>query len=386
MFTKRMLAMGMTACLLSAAALLPPAILLPTAAIAADPLRIGLFGPMSGERSALGTRFREAAVMYADEVNEAGGIDGRQLEIQAEDSRGQPREAANIAQKFAQDPTVLAVIGGQTSTESMAAAPILSDAGLTQVSPTASHPDYSTMSDYQFRISNTQATISQVHADMLVGTLGFKRIAIIYFQDDWGAYVNSSTTERVVDMGAEVVLAEAMVPEGRDYRALVTKVLAAEPDGIFLASHYAESAVFVQQLRQAAPDMPIAATDTLNDPKFIELAGAAADGVVMPTPFLPSAAEAAAFSEAYQARFDKVPDYYSAFAYDAVMVIAEAMKEVAASGGEITRAAVRDAIAGAEARAGVSGRIHYDANGDPEMREMSLITIEGGKYTAYPPS
>ena len=374
MSTLRMFALGMIACLLS------------TGAMAQEPLRIGLFGPMSGERAALGTRFREAAMMYAEEVNAAGGIGGRTLEILAEDSRGAPREAANIAQKFAQDPSVLAVIGGQTSTESMAAAPILADGHVAQVSPTASHPDYSTISKYQFRISNTQKTISDVHADLLVKTLGFKKIAIIYFQDDWGAYVNSSTTEKVKAMGAEVVLSEAMVPEGRDYRALVTKVLAAKPDGVFLASHYAESAVFMQELRQANADLPVAATDTLNDPKFVELAGAAADGVVMPTPFLPSSPAAAAFSKAYEAKFGKTPDYYSAFTYDAVMVIADAMKDVAAKGEEITRDAVRDAIAAAPPRDGVSGTIQYDENGDPEMRLMSYITIKDGKYVPYPTS
>lgn len=373
MLKKQVLVVGTMACLLA------------TGAMAAEPLVIGLFGPMSGERSALGTRFREAAIMYADEVNAAGGIAGRPLEIRAEDSRGTPREAANIAQKFAQDPAVLAVIGGQTSTESMAAAPILAEAGMAQVSPTASHPDYTAMSEYQYRISNTQVTIAHVHADMLVDTLGLERIAIIYFQDDWGAYVNSSTTEQVEAKGAEVVLAEAQIPEARDYRALVTKVLAARPDGVFLASHYAESAVFVQQMRQAAPDMVIAATDTLNDPKFIELAGAAADGVVMPTPFLPDAPAAAAFSEAYEARFAKVPDYYSAFSYDSVMVIAEAMRDLAESGQEISREALNEAIAGGAARAGVSGTIHFDAQGDPEMREMSLITIEGGDYVAFSP-
>lgn len=374
MSTLRMFALGMTVCLLT------------TAAVAEEPLKIGLFGPMSGERAALGTRFREAAEMYAEEVNAAGGIGGRPLEIVAEDSRGAPREAANIAQKFAQDPSVLAVVGGQTSTESMAAAPILADAGISQVSPTASHPDYSTMSEYQFRISNTQKTISDVHADLLVKTLGFKKIAIIYFQDDWGSYVASSTTEKVQAMGAEVVLSEAMVPEGRDYRALVTKVLAAKPDGVFLASHYAESAVFMQQLRQATPDLPVAATDTLNDPKFVELAGAAANGVVMPTPFLPTAPAAMAFSKAYEAKFGKTPDYYSAFSYDAVLVIADAMKDVADKGEEITRQAVRDAIAAAPPRTGVSGTIHYDANGDPEMRLMSYITIKDGKYVPYPAS
>src|SRR6478609_7758943 len=116
---------------------------------AAEPIVIGLFGPMSGERSALGMRFKEAATMFADELNGAGGIGGRPIEVRVEDSRGNPREAATLAQKFAQDAAVLAVVGGQTSTESMAAGPILAEAKLAQVAPTAGHPDYVKISPYQ---------------------------------------------------------------------------------------------------------------------------------------------------------------------------------------------------------------------------------------------
>jgi branched-chain amino acid transport system substrate-binding protein len=210
-----------------------------------------------------------------------------------------------------------------------------------------------------------------------------KRIAILYFQDDWGNSVSQTTAEKLTAMGAEVVLQEAMIPEARDFRALITKLRAANPDGIFLASHYTESAVFMQQLRQVDKTITVAATDTLNDPKFIELAGDAAEGVIMPTPFLPDAPAAAEFSRAYEARFDKVPDYYSAFAYDAILVIAEAMKDLAESGQAVTRPALRDAIASAPPRNGVSGRIHFDQQGDPEMRETSLIVIENKAYRAY---
>lgn len=355
-------------------------------ASAAEPLVVGLFGPMSGERSALGTRFQEGVSTYVDEVNAAGGIAGRPLEIRVEDSRGNPREAANIAQKFAQEGDMLAVVGGWSSTESMAAAPILADAHMPQISPTASHPHFTEISDYQFRISNTQKSLAVVHADMLVKTLGMKRIAILYFQDDWGSYVNGSTAEKVAGLGGEVVLQEAMIPETRDFRALVTKVKSSGADGIFLASHYVESAVFMQQLRQAGIETPVASTDTLNDPKFVELAGAAADGVVMPTPFQPSAPAARAFSEDYEKRFGHAPDYYSAFSRDAIAVIGEAMRSILEKGGTLDRQALRDAIADGPAVAGVSGPIKFDAIGDPEVRPMGLLVVKDGAYLPYNPS
>jgi branched-chain amino acid transport system substrate-binding protein len=354
-----------------------------SAAKAADPIVIGLFGPMSGERSALGTRFKEAAGMFAEEVNQAGGIAGRKIEVRVEDTRGTPREAANIAQKFAQDPAVLAVVGGQTSTESMAAGPILAEAKLAQVAPTAGHPDYVKISPFQFRTTPTHASMVQPHADLLLKKLGMKKIAIVYFKDDWGMVTNTMMTKRLKELGAEVVLSEAMIPETRDFRPLITKIKTAAPDGIFLVSHYAESALFMQQLRQADPTIKVAGTDTLNDPKFIELAAGAAEGVVMPTPFLPTAPEALKFAKAYEAKFAKEPNYYSAFTWDAMLIVTSAMKSLAAAGKPITRQAIRDQIASSAPIQGVSGSLKYEGSGDLGPREINYIVVKGKGYAPF---
>lgn len=351
-----------------------------SAARAADPIVIGMFGPMTGERSALGIRFREAADMFTAEMNAKGGIAGRPIEIRVEDTRGTPRDAALIAQKFASDQAVLAVIGGQTSTESMAAAPILADAKLAQVAPTASHPDYTKISPYQFRTTATNPTMTEPHVDMLTQRMGMKKIALVYFNDDWGTIVSQLTAARLKEKGVPVVLTESMIPDSRDFRPLVTKIKSSGADGVFLISHYSESALFMQQLRQADPTIKVAGTDTLNDPQFIELAHGAAEGVVMPTPFLPESAAAAAFSKAYEAKFGKVPNYYSAFTYDALQVVGNAMQLLVAKGKPLSRQAIRDQIADAPPFAGVGGMIKYEGSGDLGSRSVEYIVVKGGTY------
>ncbi len=355
----------------------------PRRALAADPLVIGVFGPMTGERSALGLRFREAVEMFIDDKNAAGGIAGRPLKALIEDSRGLPREAANIAQKFAENPEVLVVIGGQTSTESMAAGPILAEAKIAQIAPTAGHPDYVKISPYQFRTTPTHPSMTEPHVKMLVERMGMKKIAIVYFKDDWGLITNQMVSARLKEMGVPVVLSEAMIPETRDFRPLVTKIKASGADGVFLASHYAESALFMQQLRQADQTIKVAATDTLNDPKFIELAGPAAEGVVMPTPFQPEAPEAKAFAAAYEKRFNKIPNYYSAFTYDAMIIATKAMEALAAKSQPITRQALRDQIANAPPLDGVSGKLKYEGTGDLGVREINYIVVKNGKYAPF---
>lgn len=348
-----------------------------------DRLVIGLFGPMTGERSALGLRFREAADMFVGEVNAKGGLGGRLLEVRVEDTRGTPKDAANLAQKFAQDPAVLAVVGGQTSTESMAAAPIFAEGKLAQVAPTAGHPDYVKISPYQFRTTPTHASMVQPHVDMLTKKLGMKKIALVYFKDDWGMVTNTMVSKRLKEVGAEVVLSEAMIPETRDFRPLVTKIKSAQPDGIFLVCHYAESALFMQQLRQVDPTIKVGATDTLNDPKFIELAGGAAEGVVMPTPFLPEAPEAVAFSKAYQAKYGKAPNYYSAFTYDAMLIVTSAMDAILKRGEQLTRQGIRDQIANAPPLQGVSGTLKYEGSGDLGPRSINYIVVKGNGYQPF---
>jgi branched-chain amino acid transport system substrate-binding protein len=174
-----------------------------------------------------------------------------------------------------------------------------------------------------------------------------------------------------------------MIPETRDFRPLITKIRAATPDGVFLVSHYAESALFMQQLRQADPALKVAGTDTLNDPKFIELAAGAAEGVVMPTQFLPDAPEAVKFSKAYEAKFSKEPNYYSAFTWDAMLIVTGAMKNLAAAGKPITRQAIRDQIASAPPIQGVSGSLKYAGSGDLGERQINYIVVKGKGYQPY---
>ncbi|WP_161555715.1 ABC transporter substrate-binding protein [Mangrovicoccus ximenensis] len=160
-------------------------------------------------------------------------------------------------------------------------------------------------------------------------------------------------------------------------------MLAAEPDGVFLVSHYAESALFMQQLRQADPELKVAATDTLNDPKFIELAGGAAEGVVMPTPFLASAPAAQDFTAAYSAAFDKEPNYYSAFTWDAMLIVTSAMDALLEAGEPLTRQGIRDRIADAPPINGVSGALKYEGSGDLGPREINYIVVRDGGYVPF---
>ncbi|GGF58598.1 branched chain amino acid ABC transporter substrate-binding protein [Azorhizobium oxalatiphilum] len=351
-------------------------------AYAADPIKIGFFAPLTGNVANFGERFRESVQLYEDQVNAAGGIDGRKLEVVFEDDRNSPKEAASIAQKFANTPGLVAVIGSFSTTASLAAAPILTEAKIPQISPSSSHPDWPKFSPYTFRQNVRQDQLAPLHAEIVLDKLKGKRIAIPYFQDDWGLVTANTTKAAIEKRGGEVVLVEPIAPNSRDFRPLVSKIKSLNPDVIFLPVHYQEASAFVQQLRQAGVTTPIGAPDPLSNPKFLELAGKDAEGVLLYTMFFADNPKVKSYVDAYKAKYNRLPDQYSALAYDSVAVAVNGVKAMLKSGKPLTGENVRDAIATAPAYEGLTGVTKYDENREVE-KKSTFIVIKSGAYVLY---
>jgi branched-chain amino acid transport system substrate-binding protein len=225
---------------------------------------------------------------------------------------------------------------------------------------------------------NTQDIVAVLNADLIVNKLGGENVAIVYFQDDWGLFVKDATAAEVEKLGSKVVLSEAMTPQARDFRSLITKIRSVDPDVIFLASHYQPSSIFMKQLRQAGIDTPVGGADTLYNPEFVALAGEAAEGVIATTYYFPGDPTKAGFTKSYTEMFGRGPDQWAAFAYDAIAITAEAARTVLASGNELTREALRDALEGLEPFSGATGVTKF-FEGTPK-KEMTLLVVKDGNY------
>lgn len=345
-------------------------------AFAAEPIRIGFFSHLSGNFAEYGASFRNAVELYVDKVNADGGVGGRRIEVLAEDDRNSPQEAATVARKLAGTPGVVLAIGSWSTTASMAAAPIFTEAKIPQISPTSSHPDFSRQSPFQFRQNNTDDVLAHYNADTIHKKLKANNIAIPYSQDDWGLFTVKETSAVLKADGAKVALTEAVIPGAKDFRPLISKIKAAKPDGIFLALPYQEASIFIQQLRQAGVDIPVGGGVPLTSPKFIELAGKAAEGVVVHSIFFAGDPSKKAFVDAYKARFKKDPDQFAALAFDAAGVGVAAIRRVVQSGKPLTGQAVRDELANGPAFQGVTGTTQYD-NGNVRKDPTFLVVRDG---------
>ncbi|MGE3926077.1 MAG: ABC transporter substrate-binding protein [Lautropia sp.] len=370
-----------TAIAAAAAAMLMQGFAVSAQAQPAEEIKFGFFGPLTGRFAANGTRFKEAIELFVEQTNAAGGLGGRKLVVTQDDDRGDPLQSTAIAQKLVADSSVVAAIGSFTSGASIAAGSVFATARMPQVSPSSSHPDFTKISSYQFRIPNTQDTMSLMYAKMMKDNLPTGRVAVIYYQDDWGIYVGKATKAALETGGAEVPIYESMLPDARDFRSFITKLRQAKVDSIFLASHYGPSAIFLQQLRQAGLQQPVGGPETLYSPELIKLAGKAADGIITTTYFFPGDPVKAAFVEAYRKKYGQDPDLWSAYAWDAVAIAAEGARTLVKAGKPVTRQALRDAIADLPPFSGMTGVTKF-VDGTPN-KDLTLLEIKDGDYRLF---
>ena len=306
-----------------------------------EPLYFGVSGPLTGQNAQYGAQWKAGFDLALEQINAAGGIHGRPLQYVFEDSQSDPRQAVAIAQKFVADRRILIELGDFSSPASMAASPIYQRAGLVQFGFTNSHPDFTKGGDFIWSPSVSQADAQPLLADLAVKTEGLKRVAVLYLNTDWGRTSKDAFVTAAKQRGAQVVTTEGYQPDEKDFRSTLVRVRDAKPDGIVLISYYADGALIAGQLRATGIQLPIVAASPVYSPKFLELGATAVNGVTTNTSFFHDepCPEVQAFVKQFRAKYQRDPDAFNAFAYDAVILAAEALKA-----GGTDRRAIRDAL------------------------------------------
>ncbi|GAA0179934.1 ABC transporter substrate-binding protein [Clostridium sediminicola] len=342
-------------------------------------IKIGVAAPITGNYAEYGIGFQIATDMAVNEINEAGGINGRDLEIKIMDSKGDAKEATAISRQFSDDEEIMAVVGDFSSTCCMATAPIYEEAGLLQLSPTASNPNYAGMNKYMFGIMGRQDAEGPFVAKYLLGKyLKSKKVAVIYLNNDWGVAAKNYLIEQAAEEGIDVVAEENHVDGEKDFTGVLTKVQQANPDTICLVTFYNECAIIANQIKQMGWDVKITALGPGASEQIIELGGENVEGFLTSTPFFAAEDDpkGGAFKKAFEEKAGYTLNVHSACAYDAVYMLAEAMKNC----DEITRDNIRDELQGLKGFNGVTGPLEFSQDGDLS-RKYLIVGIENGKWT-----
>lgn len=314
--------------LLSAAAATP--FLAPFGRVqAAEPLLIGVSGPLTGPNAEYGAAWKRGFDLALDDINGAGGIGGRPLAYDFEDSQSDPRQAVAVAQKFAGDPAIVAELGDLSSTASMAASSIYQRNGLVQFGFTNSHPDFTKGGDHMWSISTTQADDQPDLAQLVVTELGFKKLAVLHLATDWGRVSKDAFVTAAKSRGAEVVATEGYLPNEQDFRSTLVRVRDANPDAVVLESYYSDAALIARQLRDSGITAAIVANGAVFSPKFVELGGPAVEGVYTSSNFFPGDPRPVVqdFVKRFRTKYNVDPDWFAAVSFDALNVTAAVLKQ-----------------------------------------------------------
>lgn len=378
MISRRTLLQSGTAALLLGS-LLPASAAEPTG----EPIFLGVSGPLTGPNAQYGAQWKQGFDLALDQINGSGGIKGRPLKYLFEDTQSDPKQTVAVAQKFVADKRIVAELGDFASPASMAASPIYQRAGLVQFGLTNSHPNFTKTGDFIWSNSVSQADEQPLNANYVVKKLGFKRIAVLFLNTDWGRTSKDHFAETAKSLGAEVVVAEGYQPDEKDFRSTLVRVRDAKPDGLFLVSYYADGALIVRQARQTGVAVPIAASSSIYSPKFVELGAEASEGVFTNARFFPEdpRPEVQSFVTAFTAKYGREPDAFNAYAYDTVVLFGQVLREAP----NLDRTTIRDTLAKVK---DVPSVVYGKATFSPETRRVLgaqsvQLVVRNGRFTLW---
>ncbi len=347
-----------------------------------EPIYLGVSGPLTGPNAQYGAQWKQGFDLALDEINGAGGINGRPLAYIFEDTQSDPRQSVAVAQKFVNDPRIVAELGDFSSPASMAASPIYQKAKLVQFGFTNSHPDFTKGGDYMWSNSVSQADEQPLSAAYAVKRLGLKRIAVLHLNTDWGRTSKDIFVKAAKDMGAKVVAVEGYMADEKDFRSTLVRVRDAKPDGLMLISYYSDAALIARQVKQSGLNLPMVAASSVYSPKFVELGGDAVEGIYTASRYFPEdpRPQVRNFITKFKAKYDKEPDAFNAYAYDTMILMAQVMREFG-----IDRKSIHDGLAKVK---DVPSVIFGKATFDPATRRVSgamnvELVVKDGRFTVW---
>ena len=339
---------------------------------------IGVMGPLTGTNAEYGKGFQVATKMAADEINAKGGVNGYEIKLVVKDSKGDPKESTDLARQFADDKNIMAIVGDFTSSSCMAAAPIVDEAGIAMVSPTASNPTYAGMSKYAFSVMGRQDIEAPFFSSYVIKKfLGKTKVALIWINSDWGKSAHDNFTAQAAKDGIEVVADVNYVADEKDFTSLVSKMRSADPEVVIILDQGAVVNI-ANQIAQAGWKPMITALGPGTSQQIIDLGGANVEGLVTSTPFFFSETnkEATAWAAKFKAASGFEPTVHPACAYDAINMV---FKAIEMSGTTVTRDSIRDNLEKMTDFVGLTGPIKFNPDGDVN-RKYLIAQIEGGKF------
>lgn len=347
-------------------------------ASASRPILLGLFGALTGSEAGLGQYTDMGATLAMEEINAAGGVLGRTLELIREDNRSVAGESSTAVKKLIARDHVVAIIGDGNSGRCLEAGPRCQEAGIPMVSPAATNPKVTEIGDFIFRVCFTDPFQGTVMARFARQNLKLSKVGLLV---DTSAPYSVGLAEFFRQgfeaEGGRIVSEQRFTGGDKDFRAQLTALKGKGVEAVFAPSYYTSGGLILRQARDLGLSVPMLGSDGWEAPELLEVAGATADGAYFPVHFSLENTEAASsgFVARFTRRFGKSPTGVSALAFDTLALIAEAIRRAGAA----ESVKIRDALAATRDFGGITGRITIDARRNARKPAV-IIGVTDGKF------
>jgi branched-chain amino acid transport system substrate-binding protein len=354
------------------------ALLAPGAEQNAGPIVVGELASLTGGNASFGQSSHKGTMLAIDEINAAGGVLGRQIQLITEDDQSQAGQPATIVQKLISQDNVVAILGEVASSKSLEAAPICQDRRIPMISPASTNPKVTEVGDYIFRVCFIDPFQGTVMAKFALSR-GWKKIAVLTdVKQDYSVGLAEFFVKHIEANGGEIVKEQSYSSGDRDFKPQLTSIKAARPDAIFVPGYYGEVALIGKQARLLGIKVPLLGGDGWVGDSLLRVAGHALDGSFFSCHFSEDDKNPAVqdFVGKFRAKYNnEKPDDMAALGYDSAMILADAIKRA----GTTENAKLRDAIAATKNHRGVTGNITLDDKRNASKPAV-ILTIANGAF------
>jgi branched-chain amino acid transport system substrate-binding protein len=342
-------------------------------------IKVGEFASLTGKEAAFGNSSHKGTLLAIEDLNAAGGVLGRKLQLLTEDTRSTPGESATVVRKLISRDQVVAVLGEVSSGRSLEGAAVCQPNKVPMISPSSTKPEVTEKGEYIFRVCFIDPFQGQVLATFADRTLKAKKVALLVdAASPYSVGLATNFKEPFTKGGGQIVLEQKFSSGDKDFKAQLTAIKAAEPEAIFAPCYYTEAGLIVRQARELGITVPVFGGDGWEAPELLEIGGPAVEGTYYSTHYsaennTPKVQE---FVKKFRARWNnETPDAMAALGYDSAMVLADAIKRA----GTTEEPKLRDAIAATKDFEGVTGKTALDEHRNA-TKPAVIITIKDGKF------
>lgn len=344
---------------------------------ASDTIKVGEFASLTGKEATFGQSSHNGTALAVKELNAAGGVLGKQIELITQDNQSKAGESRTVVNKLIARDGVVAVLGEVASSRSLEAAPVCQNAKIPMISPSSTNPDVTKTGDYIFRVCFIDPFQGTVMANFAKNTLKVKNVAIFTdVKSDYSKGLARFFKETHQKNGGSIAAEFDFNGGDTDFKGQLTAIKASNPEAVFVPGYYTDVALICIQAKQLGLNVPIFGGDGWESEKLVEIGRDAVEGQHFSTHYHPDigSPKSRQFVDAYKAAYGSAPDAMSALGYDSAMILADAMRRANSS----EPAKIRDALAATRDFDAVTGKITIDANRDASKAAV-ILRIEGGK-------